>query len=111
MALNNIDQLFNNITDVKEKNRKKANYKYKHSDKGRIAAYNFSKTDKAKKLFYNYNHSENGIIRRYKYKYNLKDFNKNEIKQLLLLKNNLFNNKCNNINYLIHIYDLFNIDI
>ena len=71
MALNNIDQLFNNITDIKEKNRKKANYKYKQSVKGKIAAYNFSKTDKARKLFFNYNHSENGIIRRYKYKYNL----------------------------------------
>ena len=68
-------------------------------------------TDKIKKLFYNYNHSDNGIIRRYKYKYNLKDFNKNEIKHLLLLKNNLFSNKCNNVNYLLHIYDLFNIDI
>ena len=111
MALNNIDQLFNNIPDIKEQNRKKANYKYKHSDKGKISAYNFSKTDKAKKLFYNYNHSDNGIIRRYKYKYNLKDFDKNEIKQLITLKNNLFNNKCNNINYLLHIYDLFNINI
>ena len=62
MALNNIDQLFNNIPDIEEKNRKKANYKYKHSEKGKISAYNFSKTDKAKKLFYNYNHSDNGII-------------------------------------------------
>ena len=49
MALNNIDLLFNNIHDIKEQNRKKANYKYKQSVKGKIAAYNFSKTDKARK--------------------------------------------------------------
>ena len=109
MALNNIDQLFNNIIDIKKQKRSESLYKYNHSDKGKMRNYKFSKTDKAKKLLYNYNHSDNGIIRRYKYK--LSDFDKSEIKHLLLLKNNLFRNKCNNINYLLHIYDLFNIDI
>ena len=34
---------------------------YYLSQPRRIAAYNFSKTDKARKLFFNYNHSENEI--------------------------------------------------
>ena len=111
MALNNIDQLFNDNIDIKKQKRCESLYKYNHFDKGKMRNYKFSRTDKAKKLFFNYDHSDNGIIRRYKYKYNLKDFDKNEISNLLTLKNNLFGNKCNNVNYLLHIYDLFNIVI
>ena len=110
MALNNIDQIVNDIIDIRKQKRCESLYKYNHSDKGRMRNYKFSRTDKTKKLFYNYDHSDNGIIRRYKYKYKLSDFDKNKIKQLLTLKNNLFGKKCN-INYLLHFYDLFNIDI
>ena len=109
MALNNIDQLFNDIIDIKKQKRCESLYKYNHSEKEKMKNYKFSKTDKAKKLLYIYNRSDNGIIRRYKYK--LSDFDKNEISHLLTLKNNLFGNKCNNINYLLHIYDSFNLDI
>ena len=111
MALNNIDQLFNDIIDIKKQKRNESLYKYNHSDKEKMRNCKYSKIDEAKKLLYNYNHSDNGIIRRYKYKYKLCDFDKNEIKHILTLKNNLFGNKCNNINYLLHIYDLFNINI
>ena len=83
MALNNIDQIVNDIIDIKKQKRNETLYKYNHSEKGRIRSYKFNRTDKAKKLFYNYDHSDNGIIRRYKYRYNLKDFEKNEIKQLI----------------------------
>ena len=110
MALNNIDQVFNDIIDIRKQKQNESLYKYNHAEKGKIINYKFSKTDKAKKLFFNYDHSEKGIIRKYKYRYDLKDFDKNEIKQLITLKNNLFGKKCN-VNYLLHIYDLFNIDI
>ena len=110
MALNNIDQIVNDIIDNRKQKRNETLYKYNHSEKGKIRSNKFNKSDKARKLFFNYDHSDNGIIRRYKYRYNLKDFEKNEIKQIITLKNNLFGKKCN-INYLLHIYDLFNIDI
>ena len=55
MALNNIDQLFNNIPDeyqivndiidIKKQKRNESLYKYNHSDKGKMRNYKF-------KLFY-----------------------------------------------------------
>ena len=110
MALNNIDQFVNDIIDIRKQKRRETLYKYNHSEKGKIRNNKFNKSEKARKLFFNYDHSEKGIIRRYKYLYNLKDFDNNEIKQLITLKNNLFNKKCN-VYYLLHIYDLFNINI
>ena len=110
MALNNIDQFVNDIIDIRKQKRRETLYKYNNSEKGKIRNNKFNKSEKARKLFFNYDHSEKGIIRRYKYLYNLKDFDNNEIKQLITLKNNLFGKKCN-VNYLLHIYDLFNIDI
>ena len=110
MALNNIDQIVNDIIDIRKQKRNETLYKYNHSEKGKIRSNKFNKSEKARKLFFNYDHSEKGIIRKYKYRYDLKDFDKNEIKQIIILKNNLFGKKCN-VNYLLHIYDLFNIDI